>query len=145
MSPGGGLDVVVNTPRDDLDLELLRRAVLHTAITEGRQTGEVSLTLLDDDAIRGLNERYLGHDRPTDVIAFSLGDGDELLGDVYLGLDQAIRQAREAGVDLAQELVRLAVHGTLHLLGHDHPEGADRADSPMFTLQERLVAEVMGA
>jgi probable rRNA maturation factor len=136
------LDVTVNVGGADIAAESLRRAVLHTATEEGRTTGAVSVTLLDDAAIRDLNRRYLDRDRPTDVIAFSLGDGDALLGDVYVGLDQARRQAADEGVPLEEELVRLAVHGTLHVLGHDHPDGEGRLSSPMFMLQERLVREL---
>ncbi len=139
----GGLDVIVNVEAEDVDSEALSRAVVHAARAEGRTAGEVSLTLLDDRGIREMNRRYLGRDRATDVIAFSLGEDDALLGDVYIGLEQARRQATELGVPLGQELVRLAIHGTLHLLGHDHPEGEERADSPMFELQERLVRELV--
>ncbi len=49
-----------------------------------------------------------------------------------------------AGVDLSEELMRLAIHGSLHLLGNDHPEGPERTKSPMFLLQERLLSEVVG-
>jgi rRNA maturation RNase YbeY len=139
-----GLDVVVNDQTGTIDREALRRAVAHTAASEGKSAGEISVTLLDDDGIRQLNRRYLGRDRPTDVIAFSLGDPPMVLGDVYVGLDQARRQAADEGVPLEEELVRLAVHGTLHVLGHDHPEGAERTSSPMFDLQERLVRELLG-
>ena len=139
----GGLDVIVNVEAEDVDSEALSRAVVHAARAEGRTAGEVSLQLLDDRGIREMHRRYLGRDRATDVIAFSLGEDDALLGDVYIGLEQARRQATELGVPLGQELVRLAIHGTLHLLGHDHPEGEERADSPMFELQERLVRELV--
>ncbi len=103
---------------------------------------EVSLALVDDDAIRTLNRDHLGHDRPTDVIAFPLWtDGDpRVVGDIYIGVDQARRQAMEEQIDLAEELVRLAIHGALHVAGHDHPEpAADRAASRMYRLQEELV------
>jgi probable rRNA maturation factor len=93
--------------------------------------------------MRELNRRYLGKDRPTDVIAFTLGEGGDLVGDVYLGVGQARRQADELGIPLGEELARLAIHGTLHVLGHDHPEGPDRELSPMFELQERLLREVL--
>lgn len=122
---------------------LLEQAVRTTLAAEGVARAEVSVTLLGDADIQDLNLRYLGRDRPTDVIAFSLDD-DAPLGDVYVGLDQARRQAEEAGIELTEELVRLAVHGTLHVLGHDHPEGADRLGSPMFARQEALVRQVMG-
>lgn len=126
---------------DDAPGALLEAAVRHALGDAGVSDAEVSVTLLDDDAIRALNREWLGHDRPTDVIAFALDD-EGVLGDVYLGVEQARRQAAELGVPFAEELVRLAVHGTLHVLGHDHPEGPERAASPMFELQERLVREV---
>ena len=78
------------------------------------------------------------------MIAFSLGSPEEPLGDIYVGADQARRQADALGVPLAEELVRLTIHGTLHVLGHDHPDGGDRFDSPMYVLQERLLSEVLG-
>jgi probable rRNA maturation factor len=123
---------------------LLDRAVRRTLESEGHSEAEVSLALLADAEIRELNRRYLGRDHPTDVLAFSLGDGDEVIGDVYVGTDQAARQAAELEIALEEELVRLTVHGTLHVLGHDHPEGEERAQSEMFDLQERLVRELMG-
>lgn len=134
--------MTVNTGAFDADEASLERAVLRTLEEGGVEEAELSLTLLDDADIRALNARWLGRDQPTDVIAFTLGH-DPLLGDVYLGTEQAARQAGELGVPLAEELVRLAVHGTLHVLGHDHPEGPERAGSPMFVLQEALVRELV--
>jgi probable rRNA maturation factor len=127
-----------------VDAEVLEEAVRRTIAREGGSVVEISLALLGDDDIRDLNRRFLGQDRPTDVIAFTLGEGGERVGDVYLGVDQARRQAAEHGVPVDQELVRLAVHGTLHVLGHDHPDGEDRYGSPMFVLQEQIVAELAG-
>jgi probable rRNA maturation factor len=121
----------------------LERAVRETFASEGRERGEISLTLMDDEAIRSLNRDYLERDQVTDVIAFSLGSEDSPVGDVYVGANQAERQAGEYGVPVAEELVRLAIHGTLHVLGHDHPEGPERAESSMFRLQESLVARLM--
>jgi probable rRNA maturation factor len=81
------------------------------------------------------------------VLSFALHDeGEPPLGDVYVGVEQARRQAAEAGVAETEELVRLAVHGTLHVLGWDHPEEPEaRFRSPMWLRQEALVAEVMQA
>ena len=63
-----------------------------------------------------------------------------VVGNIYIGLEQALRQAAEAAVPPAEEMVRLAVHGTLHVTGMDHPDRAElRASSPMYLLQERLV------
>lgn len=141
---GGGPDVTVNTGAFvDAPSALLERAVLATLRDAGVSAAEISLTLLDDEGIRDLNARYLGKDGPTDVIAFSLGTGGQVLGDVYIGYLQAGRQARELGVELREELVRLAIHGTLHVLGHDHPQSDERESSPMFARQESLVRAIV--
>ena len=110
----------------------------------GLDEGEISLTLLDDDSIRELNGTYLGKDAPTDVISFALHEGDEaVLGDVYVGYEQATIQAEEAGISVEEELARLSIHGTLHVLGYDHPDTEARSSSEMFVLQERLVQKLL--
>ena len=124
--------------------DLLRSAVDLVLREAGVSDGEISLALLDDQAIRELNRTYLGRDRPTDVIAFALHEeGESVLGDIYVGHEQAVRQAVDMAVPLIEELVRLAIHGTLHVLGHDHPETDARFDSDMFRLQERLVRDLL--
>ena len=128
---------------DEAPEALIAEAVLHTVGGEGRAEGEISVTLLGDDGIREMNREYLGKDMPTDVISFSLGEGDALLGDVYIGMDQAERQAQELDVSFPEEVVRLAIHGALHVLGHDHPEGPEREASPMYALQEAYLAQVL--
>jgi probable rRNA maturation factor len=108
------------------------------------EEGEVSITLLDDDGISALNREYFQKDWPTDVIAFSLhAPGDPVLGDVYLGYEQAIRQAADLEIPMDEELLRLAIHGTLHVLGFEHPEGEDREESEMYRKQEELLTLVL--
>ncbi|HET8655529.1 MAG TPA: rRNA maturation RNase YbeY [Longimicrobiaceae bacterium] len=105
---------------------------------------EISVALLGDEAIAKLNERYLSHEGPTDVLSFPLhADGAPPLGDIYVGVDQARRQADEIGVPVREEVLRLAVHGTLHVLGYDHPEGAGREDCEMYRRQEELLGSVL--
>ena len=125
----------------------LERAVRLTLDAEDVWESEISLTLLDDARIRALNRDHLAHDAPTDVLSFALHeDGEPPLGDIYLGVEQARRQAAEAGVTEVEELVRLAVHGTLHVLGWDHPDPPEeRFTSTMWRRQEAIVAEVMKA
>ena len=122
----------------------LRSAVSLVLWSAGLSEGEISLTLLDDDSIRELNRTYLGQDAPTDVISFALHEGDEaVLGDVYVGYEQAAIQAAEAGVSVEEELARLSIHGTLHVLGYDHPNTEARFSSEMFILQESLVQKLL--
>ena len=123
----------------------LARAVRTTLADEGTKNGEVSLTLVGDDRIRTLNRDHLGRDRVTDVISFALhGPGEPLLADIYIGYPQALRQAADLGLSAHEELVRLAIHGTLHALGYDHP-AEDRFSSAFFRRQEALVKRVLAA
>ena len=120
----------------------LRAAALAALRTGPPQDAELSITFLTPDAMRALNRGYHGVDEVTDVLAFGLGE-DPLLGDVYACPEFAEASARELGIDPDEETLRLVIHGTLHLLGHDHPGGEARYASPMFDLQERLLARLL--
>lgn len=141
------IEVLVDAPAGAPGAERVEEAVRAALSARGIEGAEVSVALVDDAAIRALNRQHLGHDRPTDVIAFGLwAPGDPLVvGDIYLGLEQALRQAADEGVDPAEEIVRLSIHGALHVAGMDHPEdAAGRVESEMYRLQERLVRQVRG-
>jgi probable rRNA maturation factor len=94
--------------------------------------------------MRALNRRALGHDRSTDVIAFRLEHDGLLAGDIYVCPTVARRAARSLGIPEGEELLRLVVHGTLHVLGHDHPASARRVLAPMWRRQERYVRQLTG-
>jgi len=124
--------------------ERIEAVVAHTLRSRGVETAEISVALLGDDEIAGLNQDYLQHEGPTDAITFTLNEpGEPPLGDIYIGVSQAIRQAGEFGATPAEEVPRLAVHGTLHVLGFDHPEGPDRAESEMYRIQESLLRDFL--
>lgn len=82
------------------------------------EIGSINFVLCDDDFIRELNKRYLGHDSPTDVITFVLEELP-LEAEVYISCDTAAEQASEYEVSFTQELARLAIHGVLHVAGID--------------------------
>lgn len=85
---------------------------------------EVSIVFTTDSDIQALNKNYRAKDKPTDVLSFSLLEGAPIptqsLGDVVISLDTAERQAKVLGVPLDDELLRLLIHGLLHLIGYDH-------------------------
>ncbi len=122
----------------------LERAVRQVLAWE-RARARVELTLLDADAMRRFNRRATGRRGLTDVLAFALPQPDgSLLGDVYICPAAAERWVKNGGrVD--EELIRLAVHGTLHVLGYDHPDGPGRARSAMWGRQERYVRRLLPA
>lgn len=142
----GDLNVEVHLA-DGLDLPVDEDGVASAALAvlrhHGVETAELSIALLGDEEIARMNREYLDHEGPTDVISFALpAPGGMRVGDVYIGAEQARRQAAELAVPFAEELLRLAVHGTLHVLGHEHPEG-EREGSPMYLLQEELLRDLL--
>jgi probable rRNA maturation factor len=107
---------------------------------------EVALLLVDEPTIAQLNQKHLGNEGATDVLAFPIDEpgesppaGPAILGDVVLCPAVAQRQARERGVTEHSELQLLTVHGILHLLGMDHAEPDE--ERVMFALTDELLAE----
>ncbi len=108
---------------------------------------ELSVALVDDAEMQTLNRNYRDKDRPTDVLAFPMdrrdGGAENLLGDVVISLETAVRQAAEQDVTASAEVRTLLVHGFLHLLGYDHERSPAEARR-MFRKQRALVAELGG-
>ena len=111
-------------------------AVHRVLVAEKVEGGAVTLILVDDDELLELNRAYLGHDYYTDVITFSL-ERKPLEGEIYISVDRAREQAADVGVRLGDEILRLAIHGTLHLAGYDDITDAQRRH--MTTLEDRYL------
>ncbi|MEP7175579.1 MAG: rRNA maturation RNase YbeY [Gemmatimonadales bacterium] len=131
--------MAVHGHRLPLPVPLVRRTV--EAVLRGeRRAALISVTFLGRDAMRKLNAEHKGRNQPTDVLSFALdGPGHRTVGDVYVCSWVAEREARSRGIPVRQELIRLVVHGTLHALGHEHPEDERRTSSAMWRRQERYV------
>ena len=118
-----------------IDPELPRRAAVLTLTLEEAPERSIAVVLFDDAQMARLNETYAGTGEPTDVLAFDLRpdpgeelpEGEpELLGDVFVDVEAAVRQAREQGHSLGRELAILFAHGVLHLLGYDDSDDRGR-------------------
>jgi probable rRNA maturation factor len=103
------------------------RAVRSVLRGEGSQYQMLNVVFINDRRSRRLNREYLSHDYATDVLAFRLDDGSLLEGEVYVNLDRARVQAREYGVGFRDEIIRLVIHGLLHLLGYRDSTHGSRA------------------
>lgn len=124
-------------------------AIIEQALkTLGIEDGvEVSCVLVDDERIHEINREYRHIDRSTDVISFAMEDNDQFyvegmprtLGDIFISVDHAKKQAEEYGHSLRREMCFLFTHGILHLLGYDHM--TDEQEKEMFGLQD----EILGA
>ncbi|MGZ6214303.1 MAG: rRNA maturation RNase YbeY [Candidatus Limnocylindria bacterium] len=125
----------------------------------GAQDVEIELTLNGDEEMTHLNFDHMGERGPTNVLAFPLHEwsvdmghshladedaamppGGVLLGDIVIDVDQAVRQAVEGGWSPAQEIALLAVHGALHLVGHDHIESED--ESAMRGIERKVMEKL---
>lgn len=139
------------TPPEDIEalIERCTRAALEEeGITEDAQ---VSVTLVDNDTIRELNNEHRGIDRATDVLSFPLGDDDSfdtdpetgaiLLGDIVISLERAEEQAKEYGHSFYREVAFLITHSLFHLLGYDHVNGEDE-EKLMFGKQEKVLEKL---
>jgi probable rRNA maturation factor len=139
VRPKRPLEIVVlnRLRRRRVDAARLRR-VLQGAGRHLRVSGELALVLAGDRLVHRLNRDYRGKDRPTDVLSFP-GDGGEAgLGDVVISVPTAERNARRLGRTLPQELDVLALHGLLHVLGHDHETDGGEMDRLERRLRHRL-------
>jgi probable rRNA maturation factor len=126
-------------------VESIARATL---VSERVREAMLSITFVSNAAIARLNAKHLGHRGATDVISFGFRGarkGSPVIGDIYIAPAVARTNALEHGVPVREELARLVVHGTLHVLGYEHPEADARTKSPMWKRQERVLARVMGS
>jgi len=109
---------------------------------------EVSITLTDNDKIRELNKNWRNKDKETDVLSFPINEKPlryryTVLGDVIISIPFAKRQAEEIGYSYKEEILRLLIHGILHLLGYDHEKDEKEAEI-MFSLQDRIFNKLKG-
>lgn len=138
MSDGSTIEVDVLVGADAWSAlpaaaELIEVAVIAACRTAGGdlpEEVEIAVMLTDDAGIRALNRDWRGKDKATNVLSFpspavARAGGDPHLGDIAIAFETLEREAASESKPLADHLVHLAVHGTLHLLGHDHEEAGD--------------------
>jgi probable rRNA maturation factor len=139
------VDVSYTVRRKPISSRRTRDIVLVTLKAERVSDALISVAFVGSEMMSQLNEQFLSRDGPTDVITFGLsrsGGKMPVIGDIYICPPVAERNARNLGISTREELARLLVHGTLHVLGYDHPEGEDRTRSPMWKRQEKILDSV---
>jgi probable rRNA maturation factor len=133
---------------DHARLSRLAQAVLSEV---GESSAQVCLSFIGDRRMRGLNRRFRGKDRSTDVLAFAAREAHtpqvmrqaaRPLGDVVISVPTAMRQAKSMQRSLDEEIVTLLVHGILHLCGYDH----ERSNNEALRMQrrERMLRRCLG-
>ena len=113
----------------------------------GKTESELSILLVSDKRISELNSLWRGKSGPTNVLAFSLTEGQDvvmagnLLGDIVISVETAVNEAKRDGTTIHQRLIILLIHGLLHLLGHDHERSPDEAEI-MFRKEQELIEKI---
>ncbi len=145
------MSVMISGPPDAIrgsrvDVPRLRRTADAILRGIGQSKSELSIALVDDASIAELNGQYRDKPRPTDVLSFSLVEGDfadhrgGMLGDVVISVETAVDQAKERHRGLDETVARLLVHGVLHLIGHDHEDDDEARE---MQAEERRLLKVL--
>ncbi|MBP0982435.1 MAG: rRNA maturation RNase YbeY [Oscillospiraceae bacterium] len=148
------MEIFLSNEQDKLDppqdIEKLIEDCTAAALEEEGidDTAEVSVTFVDNEGIRALNNEHRGIDRETDVLSFPLGDDDGyeidpdndaiMLGDIVISLERAAQQAEEYGHSYRREVAFLITHSLFHLLGYDHVN-SEEEEKLMFGKQEKVL------
>jgi probable rRNA maturation factor len=118
-----------------------RNAVRAVLEAEGIKNADISLAFVDNATVHRLNRQFLGHDEPTDVLCFPLATSGRLEGELIIGAEVALAEARTRGHDVHAELTLYIVHGLLHLCGYDDHTARDARE---MRSRERLHLERLG-
>lgn len=141
------IEIQIDDPYLPFVMPARLEAAAQAALAHQHAPSEAELTLVitGDETLHRLNLQFLDIDAPTDVLSFPSGELDPgvaspYLGDILISYPQAAAQAQKGGHTPEAELALLAVHGVLHLLGHDHAEPAEKA--AMWAAQSEILANL---
>jgi probable rRNA maturation factor len=133
-----------------IDKRMIRSKVIKILKTLDCADKEISLSFVDDEKIKQLNKQYLGRDKATNVLSFSLLEGEygninpQILGDVIISVETAQRDALYGKLTVDQEIDFLIIHGILHLLGYNHENTTEKETKKMRQKEKALFNAING-
>lgn len=136
---------IFNETNETIDIKDIETLLNNTVKFLSIEEAIFNVIIVDDEKIHEINREYRNVDRPTDVISFALEDDKtmtsevRILGDIYVSIDTARRQAYEYYNTEKEELRFLIIHGLLHLLGYDHMNESDEKE--MMSLEEEVLCD----
>jgi probable rRNA maturation factor len=144
------LQIENNQNKIKIDKRRIRSTVLRIMRILDCADKEISLSFVDDEKIKELNKEYLGKDKPTNVISFSLREGEysdinpQIMGDIIISVETAQRDALWGNLTVSQEIDFLIIHGILHLLGYNHENTTREETNKMRKKEKDLFTAVCG-
>lgn len=140
-----------NLTTSEVDEKFLKRVARKVLKGENKREGELSIALVGEGRIRKLNKKYRGEDRVTDVLAFGGNSKFNLeIGEIIICLPEIKKNAKRFNSTFKKELVRVLIHGILHILGYDHPDGVEdpqliniNRDNKLMQKKESYYAKVL--
>lgn len=134
---------VENAERAGIQSDLVKSAVNEVFSGEAMKISSISVLFISDDEIIEVNKKYLDHNVTTDVITFPLSENsDPIEGEIYISIDTTRRNSVEFGVTHKSELLRVAIHGALHLSGYD--DSTSVLKSKMKEKEDYYLSQVVG-
>lgn len=134
---------VENAERAGIQSDLVKSAVNEVFSGEAMKISSISVLFISDDEIIEVNKKYLDHNVTTDVITFPLSENsDPIEGEIYISIDTTRRNSVEFGVSHKSELLRVAIHGALHLSGYD--DSTSKLKSKMKEKEDYYLSQVAG-
>lgn len=106
----------------------IKNWIVQVIRSEGKRTGDLSFFFLPDKDLREINSEFLDHDYNTDVIAFDYGSGGTVSGEIYMSIETIKRNSSVYGTRLKDEILRVMIHGTLHLIGYNDKDEAGKKE-----------------
>lgn len=130
------INIVNESGKGRIPKSKLSKVIQYVLEGENVSDAQISVIIVDNERIHEMNRQYLQHDYPTDVITFPIED-NPIECEIYISIDTAEEQAKDYGVSLTNELMRLVAHGTLHAVGYD--DSTDEQRSEMSRLETRYI------
>lgn len=118
---------VVNTEMPSINQQKVSAWVHEVAAAYQRHVGDINFIFVDDEEILRINRKFIGHDYYTDHIGFDYSKGSTISGDIYVGVDTIRTNSERIGCDYCEELLRVIIHGILHLCGINDKGKGERA------------------
>lgn len=144
------LQIRNNQNKIKIDKRKIRGTVLKILKILDCADKEISLSFVDDENIKQLNKQYMGRDKATNVISFSLREGEygninpQILGDIIISIETAQRDAIKENLTVTQGLEFLIIHGILHLLGYNHENTTKKETIKMRQKEKDLFTAIYG-